>query len=129
MHEIALLYLGKKTPFVFNNADIGKVVFAKSEPTWLPAATAEWFMKTNPKMFKKTGEKNPVDAIEDAAEIIKAKEKLDEPDIFDALDAVTPTPEIPVEEKIQAEELKCPKCGRVYKDKTWFDKHIAACEG
>jgi len=27
------------------------------------------------------------------------------------------------------DDLRCPECGKEYKDKMWFDKHVERCEG
>ena len=128
MHEIALQYLGKKSPFKFENKKIGIPIVFGTEQVWLSADKAEWLMEVNPKMFKKVDERSDEDlVIEDAPDIIKAKEKADEPDIFDTF---IPEPEVAPEEKTDtANVFSCPKCKREYKDKAWYDKHIEKCEG
>ena len=126
MPEIALKYLGKKNPFKFENKKTGLIVFGES-PVWLPSDKAEWLMSINPKMFSKTGERGLEEPIEDAAAIIKAREKENEPDIFDTY---VPEQEIIPEEKTDtANTFICPKCKREYKDKIWYDKHVSKCEG
>jgi len=130
MSEIALQYIGKKDPFKFVNPKFKKpIIFSRTEPTWLTDHIANWFMELNPCSFVKVGEKgveSPLE-LEDAADIIKNKEKLD------AEEAELNVEFVPEEFEDPPEYLVCPKCDKQYKNvpagRRFYKDHIESCEG
>ena len=118
MHKIKLLYLGKKKPKKLSIPDLTMEYVFDDKPQWINAYDANWLMGVNPRMFQKQGEKNePV--VEDAEDIVP-KEDLELP----------PEPEEPDTIKNQEEgDFVCDKCGKAYKVKWAYDRHIASCEG
>jgi len=124
MHEIALQYDGKKKPFQFDHPKTGKLTFSPGMSTWVRAESADWLMRINPKMFTKTGERGGEDIFEDATDMIAAKKDTEKED-----DALLESAPPATDKEQEPETMACPKCKREYKDKLWFDKHIAKCEG
>jgi hypothetical protein len=128
MSEIGLEYNGKKKPFQFDNPKTGKLSFAPKSVTWVEKPAAEWLMSVNPGLFSKVGERGAgYEEIADAADIINKKLLADEADAkIDDLEPENTDPE-----ETEAVFHTCEKCGRKYADKqkVWYDKHIATCEG
>ncbi len=154
--ETALQYVGKKGSFSFKNPRFKHPIpFSKKkgEVTWLNESDADWLLLHSPNAFIKAGERGseaPV-ALEDAADIIANKKKLDSEDSDDSDDNLSmdsaetemalseETEE--TEEKDAEEEITgfspgfpvCPKCGKVYKRAQaavrFFNKHVESCEG
>ena len=152
--ETALQYVGKKGSFSFKNPRFKHPIpFSKKkgEVTWLNESDADWLLLHSPNAFIKAGERGseaPV-ALEDAADIIANKKKLDSEDSDDNLSMDSAETEMALSEEAEeteeedAEEEKivgavlgfpvCPKCGKVYKRAQaavrFFNKHVESCEG
>ena len=150
--ETALQYVGKKGSFSFKNPRFKHPIpFSKKkgEVTWLNESDADWLLLHSPNAFIKAGERGseaPV-ALEDAADIIANKKKLDSEDSDDNLSMDSAETEMALSEETEEteetaeEEITgfspgfpvCPKCGKVYKRAQaavrFFNKHVESCEG
>jgi len=107
---IALVYQGKKAPFVFecDKFPNTKLEFTDTKtPVWVNDEIGEWLLELNPVMLVRVGRKE------------------EGPDLLVA-EAVSPK-----SDKVEAEEeeiaLFCPYCEKPYKDKKWYDRHLKKC--
>lgn len=115
--EILLKYHGKKLPFITPPIIKNEYTFVH-DPVWVPEAIANALMSVNPKMFSIEGNR---DAMSEAVN--------QEP--------LAPQPSKPVlddDENIlwgdqTGETYVCEKCGKDYKVKHFYEKHISKCEG
>ena len=103
MKEIALLYLGKKSNHRIDVPVLKEpIVVSPQKTVWVTEEQANWLTKTNPKMFRQVGER------------------------MDGYESIEEIPEAPAETK-EKPKFVCPKCGKNYTLKPFYDKHIAEC--
>jgi hypothetical protein len=102
--EYQLQYLGKRAPVTVIGLTFG------ADPVWVSAAQYKWLTETNPRMFAKTGERTEEKQEVEVPIIVKPVEPVEDPE---------EKPDFGV----------CEKCGKGFKVKWTYEKHIKRCTG